>query len=65
LIVCPRASESQATYDLMAAIPPEAPVVIMNPELIDAGVVGFGMGEWMENFEVWVPESSMCGVHWS
>jgi hypothetical protein len=26
-------------------IPEDRPVVLMNPELIDAGVVGFGLGE--------------------
>lgn len=42
--MCPRASESQATYDLVTSISPDLPIVLINPELIDAGVVGFGMG---------------------
>lgn len=43
LIVCPRASEAPATYDLLTSLPPDAKVVLMNPELINAEVVGFGM----------------------
>ncbi len=43
LIVCPRASEAPATYELLTSLPPEAKVVLMNPELINAEVVGFGM----------------------
>lgn len=45
LIVCPKGSESQATYELLTSISPEAPVILMNPELINAEVVGFGMGK--------------------
>ncbi len=43
LIVCPKASEAQATFELLTSLPPDSKVVLMNPELINAEVVGFGM----------------------
>lgn len=43
LIVCPRASEAPATYELLTSLPADAKVVLLNPELINAEVVGFGM----------------------
>jgi hypothetical protein len=44
LIVCPRASEAPAVYELLTSLAPGKRVVLMNPELINAEVVGFGMG---------------------
>ena len=43
IFLCPRFAEAEAVNKLIQQIPEDKPIVLINPELIDNGVVGFGL----------------------
>lgn len=43
IFLCPRFAEAEAVNKLIKQIPEDKPIVLINPELIDTGVVGFGL----------------------